>query len=300
MLLGMSDLHGVPATGIIWRLSMKWRSAVDRVLSALGLTHAQYAVLAPLSGMLARGQQPSQRMLADGTGLEPLYVSKLVRALERAGYVQRTHDPADARAVRLGLTPLGQRVTTEAIALVVGMQDELTAPLGGAQSPRTCDFLAAACALLGVDPAAGSAHRPDVAAIVQDIVRAGQSLDAALERAIAAAGTDRGTWRILDFLAGTDAAAPFEDVVARLAAENGIPAKQALSMLQALVSRGLLAAQDGHVGLAPGGRLLHRRVSEGLVRLAGGLVDDVADTELLIARRVLGHIAERAHDHGLI
>lgn len=67
---------------LVWRLSTKWRVAVDRAVTPLGLTHAQYALVASLYGMQRGGERPSQRRLADHTGLEPLYVSKLARTLE--------------------------------------------------------------------------------------------------------------------------------------------------------------------------------------------------------------------------
>ena len=133
----MSEQHEVPPTGLVWRLSMRWRSAIDRAIAPLGLTHAQYAVVAPLLGMQRAGRRPSQRQLADFTGLEPLYVSKLARALERAGLVERTGDPDDTRAVRLALTDRGRDVAIRAVEQVRGLQDELTAPLGGLDSPRT-------------------------------------------------------------------------------------------------------------------------------------------------------------------
>ena len=80
-------------TGLVWRLSMRWRSAIDRAITPLGLTNAQYSVLAPLLGMERSGQRPSQRQLADFTGLEPLYVSKLARALEQACLIERSGHP---------------------------------------------------------------------------------------------------------------------------------------------------------------------------------------------------------------
>ena len=78
---------------LVWRLSMKWRAAVDRAVAPLGLTHAQYSVLASLYGMNRRGVFPSQRQLAEHTGLEPIYVSKLARTLERAGLLERPESP---------------------------------------------------------------------------------------------------------------------------------------------------------------------------------------------------------------
>jgi DNA-binding MarR family transcriptional regulator len=119
---------------------MKWRVAVDRAVAPLGLTHAQYALMASLYGMRRSGLRPSQRLLADHTGLEPLYVSKLARALEAAGLVTRTRDPNDPRAMQLSLTEQGGDVACRAIKVVQGLLDQLLEPLGGQDRPRTRKF----------------------------------------------------------------------------------------------------------------------------------------------------------------
>jgi DNA-binding MarR family transcriptional regulator len=146
---------GPPITGLVWRLSMRWRSVIDRAIAPLGLTNAQYAVLAPLLGLELAGKRPSQRELADFTGLEPLYVSKLARALEQAGLLERTGNPADTRAVLLTLTDQGRSVVRQAVERVRELQDELTAPLGGLDSPATQAFIEALHTLLDppmIDP----------------------------------------------------------------------------------------------------------------------------------------------------
>ena len=125
---------------LVWRLSMKWRVAVDRAVAPLGLTHAQYSLVASLYGMQRSGERPSQRRLADVTGLEPLYVSKLARALETAGLIERTRDPKDPRAVQLTLTEQGREVTGRAIKVVQGLLQQLLAPLGGLDGPRAREF----------------------------------------------------------------------------------------------------------------------------------------------------------------
>ena len=136
--------HESPTTGfLVWRLSLKWRAAVDKAVAPLGLTHAQYSVLASLYGVVRSGRRPSQRELADHTGMEPIYVSKLVRALEAAGLVSRAGNPADTRAVQLDLTPPGVETADKAVAIVLALQDEITAPLGGSDSERTQAFRAA-------------------------------------------------------------------------------------------------------------------------------------------------------------
>ena len=121
---------------LVWRLSMKWRVAVDRALAPLGLTHAQYVLLASLYGMEGAGWQPTQRELADHTGLEPLYTSKLARALDADGLIRRDRDPVDTRAIRLALTDRGREVVRPAITEVGTLLDRLMAPLGGRDGPR--------------------------------------------------------------------------------------------------------------------------------------------------------------------
>lgn len=111
---------------LVWRLAMKWRTAVDRALDPLGLTHAQYVVLASLLAL----DRPSQRSLADHTGLEPLYVSKLARSLEASGFVERTRDTVDTRTMRLSLTPHGRSTVEPAVDLVASLLDRLLEPLG--------------------------------------------------------------------------------------------------------------------------------------------------------------------------
>jgi DNA-binding MarR family transcriptional regulator len=122
---------------LVWRLSMKWRVAVDRALAPVGLTHAQYVFLSSLFGLERAGTTPSQRELADHTGLEALYVSKLARALDTDGLVERTRDSADTRTIRLTLTARGRNVVEPAIATVAELLDRLLAPLGGRDGDRT-------------------------------------------------------------------------------------------------------------------------------------------------------------------
>jgi DNA-binding MarR family transcriptional regulator len=121
---------------------MKFRVAVDRALAPIGLTHAQYVMLASLYGMERAGEVPSQRELADYTGLEALYVSKLARSLDADGLIQRTRDAADTRTMRLELTDKGRETIQPAIAEVAGLLDKLLAPLGGRRGARTKRFVA--------------------------------------------------------------------------------------------------------------------------------------------------------------
>jgi DNA-binding MarR family transcriptional regulator len=143
---------------LVWLLSMKWRVAVDRAIGPLGLTHAQYALLGSLYSVGRAGGRPSQRELADYTGLEPLYVSKLARTLEAAGLIERARDPADTRAVQLTLTAHGREVTRRAIGIVHELHGQLLAPLGGLDSARTEAFARELMALLEAPLARPAGH----------------------------------------------------------------------------------------------------------------------------------------------
>jgi DNA-binding MarR family transcriptional regulator len=139
-----------PTTGfLVWRLALKWRAAVDRAVRPLGLTHAQYSLLGSLTSLTRSGIEPSQRELADFSGLEPVYVSKLARSLERAGLVERLDHPSDPRAFSLRLTPHGEEVIGQAMAVVRELHQQLTAPIGGPDSARGRQLITTLRALLG-------------------------------------------------------------------------------------------------------------------------------------------------------
>lgn len=135
---------------LVWRLATEWRTAMDRLLQPMGLTQAQYAVLAPLSAMSRSGHRPSQRELADLTGLDAVYVSKLVRSLERDGFIARAASVADSRAVELSVTDAGTATLRHAVTAVAEFRDRLTAPLGGTEGARTAELAGILRELLAV------------------------------------------------------------------------------------------------------------------------------------------------------
>jgi MarR family transcriptional regulator, organic hydroperoxide resistance regulator len=162
---------GAPSTGyLVWHLSVRWQVQLSRALGPLGITHTDYAVLASLRGLAQVGVQPSQRELADVSGLEPMYVSKLVRSLERAGLVERRPHPADPRANQLSLTDRGDEIVTAGRQVVAGLEDERLAALGGSSSERAARFKEALADLLhharatsadGAPPSAGRPTHPE-------------------------------------------------------------------------------------------------------------------------------------------
>lgn len=130
-----------PSIGfLLWHVSLRWRVAIDRTLAPLGLTHAQYAVMASLYSLADAGLRPSQRELADYSGLEPMYVSRLVRVLEREGLLERGTHPVDPRAVQLVLTSRGSKVVEAAAPRVRELEERHLGPLDGRESARTAEL----------------------------------------------------------------------------------------------------------------------------------------------------------------
>src|SRR5436190_20361761 len=76
------------------------RTRFDQRARALGLTRAQWSVLAHLS----RQEGLNQSALADVLEVEPITLARLLDRLEAARLVERRPDPADRRARLLYLT----------------------------------------------------------------------------------------------------------------------------------------------------------------------------------------------------
>lgn len=79
---------------------------VDRQVDGGGLTRTQLSVL----GVTARTGPIGIGELADVEGLNPTMLSRVVGKLETMGLLRRSPDAADARAVRVAVTPAGRRM----------------------------------------------------------------------------------------------------------------------------------------------------------------------------------------------
>jgi MarR family transcriptional regulator, organic hydroperoxide resistance regulator len=140
---------GMPTMGyLVWHLSLRWQAQLSDQLAPFGITPAQYAVLAHLHALSASGVNPNQRELADVSGLEPMYVSKLVRALEGARLVTRTRHPRDPRAIQLSITRRGVGVVTRARRIASELDRQRLAAVGGASSEQATQLKRSLQALL--------------------------------------------------------------------------------------------------------------------------------------------------------
>jgi MarR family transcriptional regulator for hemolysin len=82
------------------------RTYVDQRARELGMTRAQWAVLARID----RNEGVRQGELADTLDLQPITLTRLIDRLCDGGLIERRPDPSDRRAKRLYLTPAARPV----------------------------------------------------------------------------------------------------------------------------------------------------------------------------------------------
>lgn len=105
-------------------------AAYKPVLTALSLTHPQYLV------MLALWEEAPRRVKDIGSALllESATLSPLLKRLETLGYVTRTKDATDERALAIDLTPEGATLRQQALSVPGTMMARLGLDREGAMA----------------------------------------------------------------------------------------------------------------------------------------------------------------------
>lgn len=282
-----------PTTGyLVWRLSTRWRTAVDRAVKPLGLTHATFSLLGVLTGLSRGGKRPSQRELADATGLDAIYVSKLARTLEKSGLLERPADPDDPRAVRLGLTDRGREVITAAFAVIRDVNEEVTAPIGGQKGVRNALLRETLLDLLR-DNEGENMTTTERTISGRDIVIAASAAASVRDVVLAREGLTFDEYIVLRTAAQTTDELSDEELVAQAAAGPAVGTADQLRLAaDALETRGLLAG-----GVATDdGREVHTRLAGKTTAVGGSLFEGFTAEELAITQRVLAGYTERASE----
>jgi DNA-binding MarR family transcriptional regulator len=280
-----------PTTGyLVWRLSTRFRAAADRALAPLGLTHAQYALLASLYGLSRGGARPSQRELSDFSGLEPMYVSKLARALERAGLVTRPQSRVDPRAFSLTLTQRGEDLAARAIAVIVALQDELTGPIGGRRSARNRELIATLQTLLNAEEEDMTQTAPLTG---QDIGEAAAAIRVLLDEQLEKAGLLFEDWVVLRTLARAGGRQEREALLRGITQSLRTDRSGIDDALARLEEVGLVNGTDD-VGLTTAGHAVYGRLQEAVGQVSAQVYDGLDRDDLATTRHVLHAVRERA------
>jgi MarR family transcriptional regulator, organic hydroperoxide resistance regulator len=105
------DSDALPGGGLGYALAAaahEWRADLAEALADLGVTPSQFFVLASLLHSHARGSEaPTQKRLAELSGMDPNTVSQVLRGLDRRGIVSRERREQDSRSVAVVMSAEG-------------------------------------------------------------------------------------------------------------------------------------------------------------------------------------------------
>ena len=134
------------------------RKSFDRHASTIGLTRAQWRVLAHLS----RNEGVKQAGLAEILEIKPITLARLLDRLDAHGWVERRSDPMDKRARRLFLTRKGRAIIRELRVVALSVRAEALSGLTDAEQDLLIDQLRVVKEnLLAADEAADQARAVD-------------------------------------------------------------------------------------------------------------------------------------------
>lgn len=114
---------------VLWQVAAVWQRRVRAALAAVGLTHAQFALLASAGWLEAEaaehsGEPVTQALVAAHARTDAVMTSEVLRTLERKKLLRRLPHPDDARARQIVLTAAGRTMVRRAIALVEAVDEE--------------------------------------------------------------------------------------------------------------------------------------------------------------------------------
>lgn len=114
------SVHDTPEESpgfLLWCVSVKWRTAIEKVLKPLGLTHPQFVILATTGWLTRKGLLVSQIDIGRKAGLDPNTTSQIIRGLESKQLIIRTQT-FDERSKNPALTAVGSSLLKQVLPLV--------------------------------------------------------------------------------------------------------------------------------------------------------------------------------------
>jgi DNA-binding MarR family transcriptional regulator len=121
---------------LLWQVNNQWQSAQRAALKPFDLTQMQWVLLASLTWLNASGPV-TQKQLSEHTASHPMMTSKVLRELERRGFVERAPHPEDGRARALAPTESGRALANKAVVAIEACDEQFFSVLGARQQAFT-------------------------------------------------------------------------------------------------------------------------------------------------------------------
>jgi len=104
---------------LLWQLTNHWQRLQREALLKLGITHAQFVVLATILWLSTTGKKEiSQKIISELTNIDKMSMSDLVVLLLGKKLIKREKSKMDGRAFSLSLTDKGKKVALKAVPIV--------------------------------------------------------------------------------------------------------------------------------------------------------------------------------------
>lgn len=115
---------------VMWQVSMLWQRKLKAELDKLGLTHAQFLLLAALDYQSTQKKVVSQQDLATHCRIDKMMTSKILRIMQKKGFITRRKNKMDTRSKTLVVSEEGETVLKQALKAVDRVDGDFVLPLG--------------------------------------------------------------------------------------------------------------------------------------------------------------------------
>lgn len=103
---------------LLGQVTMLWQRKQKKVLDPLDLTQTQFVLLAALGWLSKKNKSVTQVDIANQGNADRMMVSKVLRTLEKKGFITRQGHQTDTRAKVIQLTNEGTKVLQKALTAI--------------------------------------------------------------------------------------------------------------------------------------------------------------------------------------
>lgn len=137
MPLLIEDIDETNETLLIHETARQLRVCFDRRAQCIGLTRAQWRVLA----VLRRNPGLNQKQLADRLEVEPITLTRLLDRMSKAGWIERRPNPEDRRANVLYIDARAKDIIKKMRQIAVGVRRDALADFTPAEHEALLSYL---------------------------------------------------------------------------------------------------------------------------------------------------------------
>ncbi|MDR7246158.1 MarR family winged helix-turn-helix transcriptional regulator [Priestia megaterium] len=109
---------------LLWQVTHAWQRLITKELSKINVTHSQFVLLAACDFLQTKGENVTQKKLADFTKLNIMMISDVVRTIETKGLLERSKNPLDKREILLSITAEGKNKVKQGIPIVEKVDEQ--------------------------------------------------------------------------------------------------------------------------------------------------------------------------------